>query len=261
MLLRTTYQLLAWSVNQPQRLGAPPHLGAAPHNLSTFGLVNQTKPQQASPPAQRNPRYIAQPSSALRTTVVQPPVTATQQTVGPKRGLSTSPAQSEFLSSLPSLPSYYHLVISTSPSHSSFGLLTTNINIKNTTNIRFGINGIRIFRDSGDTPKLAYEVPLRQLNRAVDDKATKNLLGPTFRRQLKYDGTCSAVTFICSKTGKWYVLHRDIHMTDIFIDDISNTEAADSLGLGDGFEDLEDQLQTINHTRRAEATENSYIGS
>ena len=50
-------------------------------------------------------------------------------------------------------------------------------------------------------------------------------------------------------------------MTDILIDDISNTEAADSLGLGDEIEDLEDQLQTINHTRRAEATENSYIGS
>ena len=89
------------------------------------------------------------------------------------------------------------------------------------------------------------------INRAVDDKAAKNLLGSTFRRQLKYDGTYSAVTFICSKTGKWYVLHLDIHMTDIPIDDISNTEAADSLGLGDEIEDLEDQLQTINHTRRA----------
>jgi hypothetical protein len=39
------------------------------------------------------------------------------------------------------------------------------------------------------------------INRAVDDKAAKNLLGSTFRRQLKYDGTYSAVTFICSKTG------------------------------------------------------------
>lgn len=40
------------------------------------------------------------------------------------------------------------------------------------------------------------------INRAVDDKAAKNLLGSTFRRQLKYDGTYSAVTFICSKTGR-----------------------------------------------------------
>lgn len=39
------------------------------------------------------------------------------------------------------------------------------------------------------------------INRAVDDKAAKNLLGQSFRRQLKYDGTYSAVTFICSKTG------------------------------------------------------------
>jgi hypothetical protein len=54
------------------------------------------------------------------------------------------------------------------------------------------------------------------ITRAVDDKAAKNLLGTTFKRQLKYDGSYSAVTFICSKT-----------------DDISRTEAADSLQLGD----------------------------
>jgi len=52
------------------------------------------------------------------------------------------------------------------------------------------------------------------INRAVDDKTAKSLLGDSFRRQLKYDGTYSAVTFICSKT-----------------DDISITEAADSLQL------------------------------
>ena len=52
------------------------------------------------------------------------------------------------------------------------------------------------------------------INRAVDDKAAKSLLGESFKRQLKYDGTYSHVTFICSKT-----------------DDISITEAADSLGL------------------------------
>lgn len=38
------------------------------------------------------------------------------------------------------------------------------------------------------------------INRAVDDKAAQNLLGDTFKRQLKYDGNYSAVTFICSKT-------------------------------------------------------------
>ncbi|KAI0538109.1 hypothetical protein GGR58DRAFT_513346 [Xylaria digitata] len=52
------------------------------------------------------------------------------------------------------------------------------------------------------------------ITRAVDDKTAKTLLGDSFKRQLKYDGTYSAVSFICSKT-----------------DDISITEAADSLGL------------------------------
>lgn len=52
------------------------------------------------------------------------------------------------------------------------------------------------------------------INRAVDDKAAKSLLGESFKRQLKMDGRFSAVTFICSKT-----------------DDISISEAQDSLGL------------------------------
>ncbi|KAK4947818.1 hypothetical protein LTR10_013326 [Elasticomyces elasticus] len=52
------------------------------------------------------------------------------------------------------------------------------------------------------------------ITRAVDDKSAKNLLGDSFKRQLKMDGGYNAVTFICSKT-----------------DDISITEAQDSLGL------------------------------
>jgi hypothetical protein len=52
------------------------------------------------------------------------------------------------------------------------------------------------------------------INRAVNDKAAKKLLGDQFKRQMKYDGMFSNVTFICSKT-----------------DDISITEAADSLGI------------------------------
>lgn len=38
------------------------------------------------------------------------------------------------------------------------------------------------------------------INRAVDDKAAKSLLGESFKRQLKYDGTYSRITFICSKS-------------------------------------------------------------
>ena len=54
------------------------------------------------------------------------------------------------------------------------------------------------------------------ITRAVDNKTAKTLLGDTFKRQLKYDGAYTAVSFICSKT-----------------DDISNTEASLSLGLED----------------------------
>ncbi|PIB00380.1 hypothetical protein CB0940_01806 [Cercospora beticola] len=66
------------------------------------------------------------------------------------------------------------------------------------------------------------------ITRAVDDKAAKSLLGDTFKRQLKFDGTYSAVTFICSKT-----------------DDISRTEAIDSLQLGDRMVELDDQLSDV----------------
>lgn len=62
------------------------------------------------------------------------------------------------------------------------------------------------------------------ITRAVDDKAAKTLLGDSFKRQLKYDGGFSNVTFICSKT-----------------DDISRTEATDSLGLEDQMESLEEE--------------------
>ena len=60
------------------------------------------------------------------------------------------------------------------------------------------------------------------IGRAVDDKAAKTLLGCSFRRQLKYDGGFSSVTFICSKT-----------------DDISVTEVINSLEL-DGTAELEE---------------------
>ncbi|RMZ67125.1 tat pathway signal sequence [Pyrenophora seminiperda CCB06] len=62
------------------------------------------------------------------------------------------------------------------------------------------------------------------INRAVDDKAAKTLLGDSFKRQLKYDGAFSNVTFICSKT-----------------DDISITEAIDSLGLEDDVSSFDTQ--------------------
>ncbi|KAG9737576.1 hypothetical protein KCU73_g9964, partial [Aureobasidium melanogenum] len=93
-----------------------------------------------------------------------------------------------------------------------------------------------------DLPGVVDSNIVSPINRAVDDKAAKNLLGSAFRRQLKFDGTYSAITFICSKT-----------------DDISNTEAADSLGLRDEFEELKEQLTSIERRRRAAEKESSKL--
>ncbi|KAK9781876.1 putative Dynamin N-terminal domain-containing protein [Seiridium cardinale] len=54
------------------------------------------------------------------------------------------------------------------------------------------------------------------ITRAVDDKTAQNMLGQSFKLQLKYDDKYSHVTFICSKT-----------------DDILIAEAVKSLGLED----------------------------
>lgn len=69
------------------------------------------------------------------------------------------------------------------------------------------------------------------ITRAVDDKTAKSLLGDSFKRQLKYDGTYSSVSFICSKT-----------------DDISITEAAESLGLEAEISESWDAAETIRET-------------
>ena len=72
------------------------------------------------------------------------------------------------------------------------------------------------------------------INRAVDDKAAKSLLGESFKRQLKMDGGFSSVTFICSKT-----------------DDISLMEAQDSLGLDEEMEaSWEEMARRANDQRR-----------
>ncbi|KAM7187037.1 hypothetical protein V8F33_011456 [Rhypophila sp. PSN 637] len=71
------------------------------------------------------------------------------------------------------------------------------------------------------------------ITRAVDDKTAKSLLGDSFKRQLKYDGTYSAVTFICSKT-----------------DDISVTEAAESLEIEDEIHDSWTKVQDLEEKNR-----------
>ncbi|KAK4109597.1 hypothetical protein N656DRAFT_839036 [Canariomyces notabilis] len=67
------------------------------------------------------------------------------------------------------------------------------------------------------------------ITRAVDDKTAKSLLGDSFRRQLKYDGAYSAVTFICSKT-----------------DDISVTETTESLGIETEIHDSWCEIERLN---------------
>lgn len=77
------------------------------------------------------------------------------------------------------------------------------------------------------------------ITRAVDDKAAQKLLSDTFKRQLKFDCTYSAVTFICSKT-----------------DDISRTEATDSLQLREKkMGQTEDQLQALSRQRKGLASQ------
>ncbi|KAI1740104.1 hypothetical protein F4680DRAFT_465868 [Xylaria scruposa] len=72
------------------------------------------------------------------------------------------------------------------------------------------------------------------ITRAVDDKTAKSLLGDSFKRQLKYDGTYSAVSFICSKT-----------------DDISITEAAESLGLEGETSESWDTAEKLEKTTKS----------
>lgn len=72
------------------------------------------------------------------------------------------------------------------------------------------------------------------INRAVDDKAAKSLLGESFKRQLKMDGGFSAVTFICSKT-----------------DDISISEAQDSLGLDEKMIPSWEELDRLSAEQKA----------
>ncbi|KAH0550909.1 hypothetical protein GP486_007727 [Trichoglossum hirsutum] len=71
------------------------------------------------------------------------------------------------------------------------------------------------------------------ITRAVDDKAAKDLLGRSFKQQLKMDGAYNSVTFICSKT-----------------DDVSVEEATDSLGLNEELSDLSEQLQNCRSDRK-----------
>lgn len=72
------------------------------------------------------------------------------------------------------------------------------------------------------------------IQRAVDDKTAKTLLGDSFKRQLQYDGTYSAVSFICTKT-----------------DDALESEIAKSLEIKDEIQDCWDLIEDLQ-TRRGQ---------
>lgn len=71
------------------------------------------------------------------------------------------------------------------------------------------------------------------INRAVDDKAAKKLLGDQFKRQLKYDGTYESVSFICSKT-----------------DDINITEASESVGSTEQINEWWDEIDRLEREEK-----------
>ncbi|KAI1819833.1 hypothetical protein F4861DRAFT_534136 [Xylaria intraflava] len=78
------------------------------------------------------------------------------------------------------------------------------------------------------------------INRAVDDKVAKTLLGDSFKIQLKYDGAYTGLTFICSKT-----------------DDISITEAAETLQI----EGISEKWDATEKMERAELSFKSEMTS
>lgn len=71
------------------------------------------------------------------------------------------------------------------------------------------------------------------IQRAVDDKTAKNLLGESFKSQLKYDGSYSAVTFICTKT-----------------DDILESEVSNSLDIEGKVAESWGRIETLRRTLR-----------
>lgn len=70
------------------------------------------------------------------------------------------------------------------------------------------------------------------IHRAINNQAAQKLLGDSFKRQLKYDGAFSAVTFICTKA-----------------DDILESEVEDSLQIKDEVGDFWEQIQVLGGRR------------
>lgn len=63
------------------------------------------------------------------------------------------------------------------------------------------------------------------ITRAVDDKTAKTLLGDSFKRQLQFDGTYFAVTFVCSKTDDIAITEAMKEVPDDVEEEISEISA------------------------------------
>lgn len=70
------------------------------------------------------------------------------------------------------------------------------------------------------------------IDRAINNKVAQKLLGNSFKRQLKYDGAFSGVTFICTKT-----------------DDVLESEVEDSLQIKEEVGDYWEQIQSLGDKR------------
>ncbi|KAI6299252.1 hypothetical protein MCOR33_004782 [Pyricularia grisea] len=83
---------------------------------------------------------------------------------------------------------------------------------------------------------------LAPIQRAVDDKSAKTLMGAAFKEQLKFDGMFDKVTFICSKT-----------------DDIPVSEAVQSLKLDEMAQEHWKRVDEIQRKRRRAKVENEKL--
>lgn len=99
------------------------------------------------------------------------------------------------------------------------------------------------------------------INRAVDDKAAKSLLGESFKRQLKMDGGFSTYVSKKKKTFCLYCTNWKHRVTFICskTDDISLMEAQDSLGLDDEMSQSWQQIDELNRKQKSLQTEIQHL--
>ncbi|KAK8221531.1 hypothetical protein IWZ01DRAFT_537433 [Phyllosticta capitalensis] len=86
------------------------------------------------------------------------------------------------------------------------------------------------------------------ITRAVDDKAAKKLLGDTFKRQLKLDGTYDNVTFICSKTDD---ISLQEAVSGLHLDETASSMWADLDDVRNEIQSRKDKLEQLKELKVA----------